>query len=202
VLIEMPITQHLLCSVSGLMACISKIFDVQVRRLGQRAADRHEANCTFIRLANPSLTAYDLAAPSDAARSFAATVLQLEPPSRALASPSWDLGGIGSGFLIPRSGVRLPQGPSSFWTVQRVSRVACGARSRRCAAGRSACLERVLEQAQLILGDDGNDAASQRALVPFRGRWRTDPSSRARGARNRSRLGRRSEVDPGFRTTG
>lgn len=29
VMIEMPITQHLLCSVSGLMACISKIFDVE-----------------------------------------------------------------------------------------------------------------------------------------------------------------------------
>ena len=29
VLIEMPITQHVLCSVLGLMACISKIFDVE-----------------------------------------------------------------------------------------------------------------------------------------------------------------------------
>jgi hypothetical protein len=28
VLIEMPITQHVLCSVSGLMACVSKIFGV------------------------------------------------------------------------------------------------------------------------------------------------------------------------------
>jgi hypothetical protein len=28
VLIEMPITQHVLCSVSGLMACISKIFGI------------------------------------------------------------------------------------------------------------------------------------------------------------------------------
>ena len=27
--IEMPITQHVLCSVSGLMACISQIFDVE-----------------------------------------------------------------------------------------------------------------------------------------------------------------------------
>ena len=27
--IEMPITQHVLCSVSGLMACLSKIFDVE-----------------------------------------------------------------------------------------------------------------------------------------------------------------------------
>ena len=29
VVIEMPITQHVLCSVSGLMACIGKIFDVE-----------------------------------------------------------------------------------------------------------------------------------------------------------------------------
>ena len=29
VLIGMPITQHVVCSVSGLMACISKIFDVE-----------------------------------------------------------------------------------------------------------------------------------------------------------------------------
>jgi regulator of RNase E activity RraB len=29
VLIEMPITQHVLCSVSGLMACLSEIFDVE-----------------------------------------------------------------------------------------------------------------------------------------------------------------------------
>jgi len=29
IMIDMPITQHVLCSVSGLMACISKIFDVQ-----------------------------------------------------------------------------------------------------------------------------------------------------------------------------
>jgi hypothetical protein len=27
--IEMPITQHVICSVSGLMACVSKIFDVE-----------------------------------------------------------------------------------------------------------------------------------------------------------------------------
>src|SRR5262245_15927207 len=27
--IEMPITQHVICSVSGLMACISKIFDLE-----------------------------------------------------------------------------------------------------------------------------------------------------------------------------
>lgn len=29
VVIEMPITQHVICSVSGLMACVSKIFDVE-----------------------------------------------------------------------------------------------------------------------------------------------------------------------------
>jgi hypothetical protein len=29
VLIEMPVTQNVLCAVSGLMACISKIFDVE-----------------------------------------------------------------------------------------------------------------------------------------------------------------------------
>jgi hypothetical protein len=29
VVIEMPVTQHVLCGISGLMACISKIFDVE-----------------------------------------------------------------------------------------------------------------------------------------------------------------------------
>ena len=29
VVIEMPITQHVLCSVSGLMACVSKLFKVE-----------------------------------------------------------------------------------------------------------------------------------------------------------------------------
>lgn len=29
VVIEMPITQHVICSVSGLMACVSRIFDVE-----------------------------------------------------------------------------------------------------------------------------------------------------------------------------
>ncbi|MEL7167851.1 MAG: ribonuclease E inhibitor RraB [Bacteroidota bacterium] len=27
--IDMPITQHVICSVSGLMACISKVFDIE-----------------------------------------------------------------------------------------------------------------------------------------------------------------------------
>ena len=40
ILIDMPITQHVLCSVSGLLACVSKIFDVEYDGWGSELKTR------------------------------------------------------------------------------------------------------------------------------------------------------------------